>query len=51
MRNLTLLHWLISRRVRQDILKEKRADNKKQILYTLSGKLTAEFGQLRPHPR
>jgi hypothetical protein len=41
---LVSLHWQIGRRIRQDILREKRADYGKRILYALSGKLTREFG-------
>ena len=42
---LVLLYWHVGRRIRQDILKEKRAEYGKQIFYALSRKLTAEFGQ------
>jgi predicted nuclease of restriction endonuclease-like (RecB) superfamily len=41
---LVLLYWRIGKRIRQDILKEKRAEYGKQILYTLSAKLISEFG-------
>jgi len=41
---LVLLYWNIGRRIRVDILKEKRADYGKKIFYALSRKLTAEFG-------
>jgi predicted nuclease of restriction endonuclease-like (RecB) superfamily len=41
---LVLLYWRVGQRIRQDILKEKRAEYGKQILHTLSAKLVAEFG-------
>ena len=42
---LVLLYWQIGQRIRIDILKEKRAGYGEQIVYTLSGQLTAEFGR------
>jgi predicted nuclease of restriction endonuclease-like (RecB) superfamily len=42
---ITLLYWHIGRRIRQDILKEKRAAYGDEILQTLSAKLTMEFGR------
>ena len=42
---LTMLYWEIGRRVRQDILEEKRTAYRDEILQTLSAKLTAEFGR------
>ena len=42
---LVLLYWHVGRRIRQDILNEKRAEYGKQIFYALSRKLTAEFGR------
>jgi predicted nuclease of restriction endonuclease-like (RecB) superfamily len=42
---LTLLYWQIGERIRRDILKEQRAEYGKQILQTLSEKLTAEYGK------
>jgi len=42
---LTLLYWQIGNRVRQDILKEKRARYGEEILPTLSAKLVPEFGR------
>jgi hypothetical protein len=42
---LVTLYWHVGRRIRQDILKEKRAEYGKQIFYALSRKLTAEFGR------
>lgn len=41
---LTILYWQIGKRIRQDILKEKRAKYGKEILPTLSAKLVFEFG-------
>jgi len=41
---LTILYWQIGNRIRQDILKEKRADYGKEILATLSQELTKEYG-------
>jgi hypothetical protein len=43
--SLTMLYWQIGRRIRQDILKEKRAEYGKEILQALSAKLVAEFGR------
>ncbi|MDQ3624835.1 MAG: PDDEXK nuclease domain-containing protein, partial [Verrucomicrobiota bacterium] len=42
---LVHLYWEIGHRIRTHILKEKRADYGKQIFYTLSRKLTEEFGR------
>jgi predicted nuclease of restriction endonuclease-like (RecB) superfamily len=41
---LVLLYWRVGKRIRQDILKEKRAEYGGEILSTLSRKLVAEFG-------
>ena len=41
---LTVLYWQIGSRIRQDILKEKRADYGKEIVATLSQELTKEYG-------
>jgi predicted nuclease of restriction endonuclease-like (RecB) superfamily len=41
---LVLLYWKVGRRIRQDILKERRADYGKQIVATLSQQFTREFG-------
>ena len=38
------LHWQIGSRIRQDILKENRADYGKEIVATLSQELTKEYG-------
>lgn len=42
---LTLMYWNIGTRIRQDILKEKRAEYGKQIYQALSERLSAEFGR------
>jgi predicted nuclease of restriction endonuclease-like (RecB) superfamily len=42
---LTMLYWQIGTRIRQNILKEKRAEYGKEILQALSAKLVAEFGR------
>jgi predicted nuclease of restriction endonuclease-like (RecB) superfamily len=42
---LTTLYWHIGRRIRQDILKEKRADYGERIVSALSAQLEAEFGR------
>ena len=42
---LTTLYWQIGLRVRQDILKEKRADYGKQIVSALGRQLAVEFGR------
>ncbi len=39
-----LLYWQIGKRIREDVLKQERAEYGKQIFYTLSRKLTEEFG-------
>ena len=44
-RELTLLHWHIGKRIREDILREERAPYGEQIVSTLSGQLTEEFGR------
>ena len=42
---LVLLYWKVGQRIRQDILREKRAEYGQEIFSTLSGKLVAEFGR------
>ena len=42
---LTLLYWHIGARLRTDVLHEERAEYGKQIVWTLSRQLTAEFGK------
>ena len=41
---LVLLYWRVGKRIRQDILKEKRAEYGEEIVPTLSAKLVNEFG-------
>jgi predicted nuclease of restriction endonuclease-like (RecB) superfamily len=41
---LTLLYWQVGDRIRREVLREKRAGYGEEIIQTLSGKLTAEFG-------
>ena len=49
---LTILYWQIGSRIRQDILKEKRANYGEEIISTLSIQLVEEFGNgfSRPNP-
>lgn len=42
---LTLLYWQIGNRIRQDVLKERRAEYGSEIVHALSAQLTAEFGR------
>jgi len=42
---LTTLYWHVGRRIRQDILKEKRADYGERIVSALAAQLSAEFGR------
>ena len=42
---LTMLYWEIGRRIRQDILEEKRAAYGKEIVAALGRQLEAEFGR------
>ena len=42
---LVLLYWRIGKRIRQDILKERRAQYGEQIIVTVSIELTREFGR------
>jgi predicted nuclease of restriction endonuclease-like (RecB) superfamily len=41
---LVILYWNIGQRIRQDILKEKRAAYGQEIVYAVSRQLAAEFG-------
>lgn len=41
---LVLLYWRVGQRIRQDILKEKRAEYGERIVSALGTQLTAEFG-------
>ncbi len=42
---LVLLYWQMGRRLRQDVLQNKRAEYGKEIVHAVSGQLTAEFGR------
>ncbi len=42
---LVLLYWRMRKRIRQDVLKEKRAEYGEQIVSAVSRELAAEFGQ------
>ena len=42
---LVLLYWRIGKRIRQDILKEKRAEYGERIVSALGSQLTVEFGR------
>jgi hypothetical protein len=42
---LVLLHWKVGQRIRQDILKEKRAEYGEQIVSAVSRELSVEFGE------
>jgi predicted nuclease of restriction endonuclease-like (RecB) superfamily len=41
---LVLLYWRVGKRIRQDILKDKRAEYGEEIVATLSQQLTKEYG-------
>lgn len=41
---LVILYWSVGQRIRTDILQKKRAEYGEEIVSTLSGKLTPEFG-------
>ena len=43
--SLTLMYWQIGFKINEDILKNSRAEYGKEILQTVSVKLTTEFGQ------
>src|SRR6266852_1673295 len=42
---LVQLYWEIGRRIRSEVLKERRAGYGEQIISTLSNELTTEFGK------
>lgn len=42
---LVMLYWQVGKRIREDILKEKRAEYGQEIVQTLSAKLIVEFGR------
>ena len=48
---LVLLYWQVGHRIRTDILREQRAAYREEVVSTLAGELTAEFGDgfSRPH--
>jgi hypothetical protein len=41
---LVMLYWKVGQRIRQDLLKEKRADYGEKIVPTVSAQLVEEFG-------
>lgn len=41
---ITMLYWQVGNRINTEILKDKRAEYGKQIVYALSVQLTAEYG-------
>lgn len=43
--NLTRLYWRVGKRILQDVLRFERAEYGKQILHTLSAKLTQTYGR------
>ena len=43
--SLTTLYWHVGQRIRQDILKEKRADYGVRIVVALGRQLEGEFGR------
>jgi hypothetical protein len=43
-RELVMLYWAIGRRIRQDVLAAGRAKYGEEIVFTLSRKLSSEFG-------
>jgi hypothetical protein len=42
---LVLLYWRVGRRIRQDILKERRAEYGGEIVPTVSAQLVPEYGE------
>jgi predicted nuclease of restriction endonuclease-like (RecB) superfamily len=42
---LTMMYWTVGKRIREEILKNKRAEYGKQIVQSLSTQLTAEYGR------
>ena len=45
---LALLYWRVGKRLRQDILKEKRAEYGEEIVPTVSAQLMPEYGESFP---
>lgn len=42
---LVIMYWQIGKRIREDVLQNERAEYGKEILQTLSGELTQEYGR------
>ena len=42
---MVALYWQIGKRIREDVLHEQRAEYGEQIVATLSGQLTVEYGR------
>ena len=42
---LVMLYWKVGQRIRQDILKEKRAGYGEEIVHALSAQLQIEYGK------
>lgn len=42
---LVIMYWQIGKRIREDVLQNERAEYGKEVLQTLSGKLTQEYGR------
>jgi hypothetical protein len=42
---MSMLYWHIGKRIKEDVLQNKRAEYGKQILSTLSSQLTREYGK------
>ncbi len=41
---ITALYWQVGKRIKEEVLQEKRADYGKQIVSTLAAQLKAEYG-------
>jgi hypothetical protein len=46
---LVILYWRVGQRIRQHILKEKRAEYGEKIVHALSAQLQIEFGKVSPN--
>jgi len=42
---LVIMYWRIGKRIREDVLQNERAEYGKEVLQTLAGKLTEEYGR------
>ena len=42
---LVIMYWQIGKRIREDVLQNERAEYGKEVLQTLSGKLTQDYGR------